>query len=83
MIISLTVGTLLLPQIKDKRRRNRLLVLEWLLMPIVSPFTSILFGAIPALDSQTRLMLGKYLEFRVTVKTRNLEGQTLPKTIGV
>ncbi len=83
MITNLTVGTLLLPQIPDKRRRWKLLILEWVLMPIISPVTSVVFGALPALDSQTRLLMGKYLEFRVTVKTRNLEGQTLPKTVGV
>lgn len=83
MITNLSVGTLLLPQIPDKRKRFKLLALEWILMPIISPITSVVFGAIPALDSQTRLMIGKYLEFRVTVKTRNLEGKVLPKTIGV
>lgn len=83
LITNLTVGTLLLPQIPDKRRRFRLLALEWALIPVISPLTSLLFGALPAMDSQTRLMLGKYLEFRVTVKTRNLEGQTLPKTVAV
>lgn len=81
MITNLTVGTLLLPQIPDKKRRFKLLALEWILLPIISPVTSLVFGAIPALDSQTRLMFGKYLEFRVTVKTRNLEGQVLPKTV--
>jgi hypothetical protein len=41
-------------------------VFEWLLIPPVS----VLFGAIPALDAQTRLMLGRYMEFWVTVKKR-------------
>jgi len=41
-------------------------VFEWLLIPPIS----VLFGAIPALDAQTRLMLGKYMEFWVTVKKR-------------
>lgn len=83
MITNLTIGSLLLPQIADKQRRFRLLALEWILMPMISPVTSLMFGAIPALDSQTRLMFGKYLEFRVTVKTRNLDGKTLPKTVAV
>jgi cellulose synthase/poly-beta-1,6-N-acetylglucosamine synthase-like glycosyltransferase len=81
MITSLSVGTLLMPQIPDKKRRFRLLAIEWILTPLISTVTSLAFGAIPALDSQTRLMLGKYLEFRVTVKTRNVEGQQLPKVV--
>ncbi len=84
MITNLTIGTLLMPQIPDKRRRTRLLALEWIMMPIISPFYSVIFGALPALDSQTRLMFGKHpKEFRVTVKLRNVEGQILPKTTGV
>jgi hypothetical protein len=37
---------------------------EFILMPIVGFF----FGALPGLDAHTRLMLGKYLEYRVTEK---------------
>jgi hypothetical protein len=39
--------------------------LFWWLLPI----TSLLFSTVPALESQTRLMLGKRLEYRVTEKT--------------
>lgn len=42
------------------------LVLQWLLVPIVS----IVLSAIPALDAQTRLMFGKYLDYKVTEKAR-------------
>lgn len=37
---------------------------EFILMPVVAFF----FGALPGLDAHTRLMLGKYIEYRVTEK---------------
>ncbi|HBL51699.1 MAG: hypothetical protein A3D24_02625 [Candidatus Blackburnbacteria bacterium RIFCSPHIGHO2_02_FULL_39_13] len=46
------------------RWRSFLLPLEFLLLPIAGLF----FGALPGLDAHTRLMLGKYLEYRVTEK---------------
>lgn len=79
MVTNLTIGTLLLPQIPDRLKRFKLLSYEWLLMPAIAPAISILFGALPALESQTRLILGKRLEFHVTVKLRNIEGRVLPK----
>lgn len=39
-------------------------LLQWFLMPVATLFMSVL----PGLDSQTRLMLGKYLEYKVTEK---------------
>lgn len=40
------------------------MVADW----IVTPVSAIFFSAIPALDAQTRLMLGKYMGFWVTPK---------------
>ena len=48
------------------RLRTASMVLQWILVP----FTIIAFGAIPALDAQTRLMLGKYMGFWITPKHR-------------
>lgn len=43
------------------------MALQWLLLPI----TIILFSSLPAVDAQTRFMLGRYLgSFNVTEKTR-------------
>ena len=58
---------LLPPRPKEyKKSKNLSMVLQWLLVPI----TVIFFGAIPALDAQTRLMLGKYMGFWITPKER-------------
>ncbi|MES2208784.1 MAG: hypothetical protein V4515_01190 [Chloroflexota bacterium] len=37
---------------------------QWLLLPVVG----LIFSNLPALDAQTRLMAGRYLEYRVTEK---------------
>jgi len=42
------------------------LAFEWLMVPVIS----IALSAIPALDAQTRLMRGHYMEFWVTKKAR-------------
>jgi len=48
------------------RFKHFLMVIQWLLFPA----TTILLGSIPALDAQTRLMLGRYMGFWVTPKSR-------------
>jgi hypothetical protein len=40
---------------------------QWIFVPILI----LTYGTIPALDAQTRLMLGKYMRFRVTNKARS------------
>ena len=48
-----------------ERLRNRLAeLLGWPLLPVIGFF----LGALPGIDAHTRLMFGKYLEYRVTEK---------------
>lgn len=68
MIVTLIISTLLVPPHK-KRKPVLRIILDWILTPIVLPLSNIFFSSLPALHSQTRLMLGKYLEYRVTVKS--------------
>lgn len=49
-----------------KKHRTVFMVLQWLLFPI----NVIIFSAIPGLEAQTRLMIGKYMGFWVTPKHR-------------
>lgn len=65
---SVIISLLLLP--KDPHRETIWTKLKHVLQWILAPIVTIFFGAIPAIDSQTRLMLGKRLEFVVTTKKR-------------
>lgn len=68
LVFSAIISSLLLP----KRPANYglgkslIMVLEWLILPV----SIIFFGAIPAIEAQTRLALGKYMGFWVTPKAR-------------
>ncbi|MBX4205106.1 MAG: glycosyltransferase family 2 protein [Candidatus Doudnabacteria bacterium] len=42
------------------------MIVQWVFSPIVSS----VFGSMPAIDAQTRLMFGRYMEFWVTPKIR-------------
>lgn len=75
LILSICLASLILiifidwrqrPKPPDHVSRLRRLIspLEFILLPVVGFF----FTALPGLDAHTRLMLGKYLEYRVTEK---------------
>ncbi len=68
LISSAVISMIMLPPRPPNFGRFRYLwmVLQWLLFPV----NFMLFGAVPALDAQTRLLLGKYMGFWVTPKSR-------------
>jgi len=68
IFVSAILSVLLLPPRPKHYPRYKYLImlLQWAVLPV----TIILFGAIPAIDAQTRLMLGKHLGFFVTPKVR-------------
>jgi hypothetical protein len=69
LVISMSLSFLLMPPRPPKysRWKNIYMLLQWILVPIIAP----LLGSLPSIDSQTRIMLGKYFgEFWVTEKVR-------------
>ncbi|MFA5156556.1 MAG: glycosyltransferase family 2 protein [Candidatus Omnitrophota bacterium] len=77
MLLNFTLGasfvwvllslTILPPRPKDVPWfKNIVMVAEWILVPLIV----LILGSTPALDAQTRLMLGKYMEFYPTEKSR-------------
>lgn len=68
LLVCAVLSTTLVPPrpAGSHRAKTLLILLQWILFPVVM----IAFGSIPATDAQTRLMLGKYLGFRVTEKRR-------------
>lgn len=68
LVISSIISLSLVPKRPQRKSRFTYVVmaLQWVLIPV----TMIIFSAIPGLDAQTRLMLGKYMGFWVTPKSR-------------
>ena len=70
LVGSAIYSTLLLPRWPKEYSLIRVplkylgVIIQWILLP----FTILIFGCLPGLDSQTRLMLGKYMGFWVTPK---------------
>ena len=68
LVLSAILSTMLLPP-KPKKYglfKYASMLGQWIILPV----SIIIFGAIPGLAAQTRLMLGKYLGFWVTPKKR-------------
>jgi len=69
LVVSMSLSFLLMPPRPKKYSKWKYvcMVLQWVLVPISAP----ILGALPAVDSQTRLLFGKYFgEFWVTEKIR-------------
>ncbi len=67
LFVSATLALTMLPPRPSHYSRPyayAMMLAQWALLPV----TFLLFGAIPAIDAQTRLMLGKYLGFNVSPK---------------
>lgn len=68
LVTSAIFAGAVLPERPEKygKMRHVGMFAQWLLFPVKSIF----FGSFPALEAQTRLMLGKYMGFWVTPKSR-------------
>lgn len=67
LVISMSLSFLLMPPRPKKysKWRNFYMLIQWALVPIIAPF----LGSMPSIDSQTRILFGKYFgEFWVTPK---------------
>ncbi|MGD0977354.1 MAG: glycosyltransferase family 2 protein [Minisyncoccia bacterium] len=74
LISSAVISITLLPPrpIKYGKFRYAVMILQWILFPV----TTILLGAFPGLEAQTRLALKKYLGFWVTPKSRIMKHES-------
>ncbi|HEX5429688.1 MAG TPA: glycosyltransferase family 2 protein [Patescibacteria group bacterium] len=68
LVFSMYINIVLLPKRPQgyPRWKSVSMLVQWVFSPIVSS----VFGSLPAIDAQTRLMFGKYMEFWVTPKVR-------------
>ena len=75
LIFSVYINMVLLPPRPKKYSvwRSIMMYLQWIFVPLVS----VIFGSLPAVEAQTRLMFGRYLEFWVTPKARKGENTGL------
>lgn len=70
LVVSAVLSTLLLPRRPKGYGFGKYMAMvgQWLVLPV----SIIIFGSIPGLEAQTRLMLGRYLGFWVTPKVRKI-----------
>lgn len=68
LVVSAAICMSLIPDNpeKNKPKAKAIMVGQWLLVPL----TMVVFSSIPGLESQLRLMFGRYLGFWVTPKSR-------------
>ena len=71
LVFSMYINMVLLPKrpVRYSKWKTFTMLLQW----VFSPIASTVFGSAPAIDAQTRLMLGKYMEFWVTPKVRKFD----------
>ncbi|OHD59700.1 MAG: hypothetical protein A2096_06340 [Spirochaetes bacterium GWF1_41_5] len=62
------ISVRLMPELPERMKKTRFfhVIMQWVLIPVTINF----FSALPALDAQTRLMFGRYMNFWVTPKHR-------------
>lgn len=77
LIVTMTLTLLLLPPPPPgtPKRKYVYMILQWALVPVIAS----VLGSIPAIDAQTRLMIGRPLGFWVTEKARPGEKGTYAK----
>ncbi len=76
LIFSMYINMVMLPP-RPKgypRWKTVSMLIQWVFSPIVSS----VFGSLPAIDAQTRLMFGRYMEFWVTPKIRKNQVNASP-----
>lgn len=68
LLVSVILTVFLLPPKPETvpSHKKLFLLLQWALLPL----TLVIFGSLPAIDAQTRLMVGRSLGFNVTEKRR-------------
>ncbi|MEW5908107.1 MAG: glycosyltransferase family 2 protein [Patescibacteria group bacterium] len=69
LVMSAIISMTLIPPLPTSKKKIKYIpmVFQWILIPLTIP----IFGALPGIDAQTRLMLGKYIGFWVTPKHRS------------